>query len=448
MDRGILVIIAVYLIALPVLFRPVIHGVDPIGYYAWLKAAVVDHTLNVAQTFDHYIKVVPEFSGGIDPTIVTPTGYRHNQWAAGSAILWAPLYLVAHTLTSLAQLAGAPIQADGYTWPYLLAASFSSTLYGLAAVLFTYRMVRAYFGAFAATLATLAAWLATPLVFYMYSSPLMSHANDAFACTLTIYVWWMGRETLTRRNGVFLGMAIGLATWVRTQNVILLAVLFCLIAVQTVIALRRGQRIKVRAIIVHAAFVIVGTALTLIPLMLFWRVVYGGWVMNTYAASQPADPFDWRAPHVLQVLFSQERGLFIWSPVTVFVLWGYWQFGKRDRPLVLFLGLFLLGELYVISSWYAWSGATSFGPRFFSNMLAPFALGLGAFIYSLKRTPRWVLACVCAAFIIWNTLLIVQYSLELIPHTGAVDFEQVIRNQFLVIPQNIERVIHALLYRR
>jgi hypothetical protein len=45
-------------------------------------------------------------------------------------------------------------------------------------------------------------------------------------------------------------------------------------------------------------------------------------------------------------------------------------------------------------------------------------------------------------------LLIVQYALETIPRAGPVDVSLMIRNQFLIIPQNLDRVVRALLTRK
>ena len=47
------------------------------------------------------------------------------------------------------------------------------------------------------------------------------------------------------------------------------------------------------------------------PLMIFWRVVFGAWLLNTYSTIHGPHAFDWGGHHVLNVLFSSNRGLFI-----------------------------------------------------------------------------------------------------------------------------------------
>jgi len=442
-DRGVLVLFVFYLLAFPILFRPFIHGADTVGYYSWLRSAIIDGDLNVANEFDHFALEFDESSRAIDLSRTTATGYRHNQWASGSAILWLPLFLVAHGLTMLAHRVGAGPIADGYTWPYQFAASLASTFYSLGAMWFTYRIAKHYFGTFAATLASLTVWFSTPLVFYMYSHPLMSHANGAFVIALFVYVWWKTQASSSVWCGVWRGLAAGLATWVRTQNAVLIVVLGMEVVADLVIAARHSHD-SLWLIVRRGAVTLAGYLLLFVPLMAFWRVVFGAWVYNTYYATQGPGFLNWTAPHVLEVFFSSNRGMFTWAPITLMSLVGLrWLYEINRRMTLVLVGVFTC-QLYVIGSWFAWSGGVAFGPRFWANMIVVFTLGLVALIQRLPRIPRQVIVGVCSAFILWNVLLIVQYALETIPRSGPVDLVVMGRNQFLVIPNHLTRLIQAL----
>ena len=114
-------------------------------------------------------------------------GRRENYGPIGSAILWAPFYAVGHVV---ALATGAP--ADGYSQPYVSAVAYGSAVYGTLAVVLSAAIARRIAGRGLA--ASLVVCFGTPLVFYVYVAPPMSHANSAFAVALFVWVWLRVRE--------------------------------------------------------------------------------------------------------------------------------------------------------------------------------------------------------------------------------------------------------------
>ena len=272
-EPGFLIFSLIFLLLFPALFRPFIHGADTVGYYTWLRSAAIEGTLDVKSTFQHYSKEFGESTRDSDINRKTPTGYTHNQWAAGSAVLWAPLFLAAHAGVRIAGVFGANTPADGYSWPYPLAASLSSVLYGLIALCLMFYMARRLTDRFAAGLAVLTLWLATPMVFYMYSHPLMAHVNDAFINTLFVYAWWKTQDSYSPTAGLARGAVAGLATWVRTQNAVLIVILGLEVFADLLIAIRLKRSIK--PVISRGLAALAGFLFLFIPLMIFWHVIFG-----------------------------------------------------------------------------------------------------------------------------------------------------------------------------
>jgi hypothetical protein len=251
LSSGQRLILLIYLILFIPLFRPIVDGLDPVGYYAWARSVLIDHDLNVANEFDHY--GILEHMASLTNGKLTPTGYFHNQFAAGSALLWLPAMTVAHLIARLAQSLGLSVQADGHS---------------------------------------------------------------------IVYTWWQTAETQLRfRGGMLRGLAAGLALWVRTQNAILLVALLGEAAFDILVAWRHdGLGTALKNHLPILAGLAVGYCAWLLPLMVFWRVVFGAWVVNTYRAVNP--PLDWRAPHAIDILISTDRGMFTWSPITLPALIG------------------------------------------------------------------------------------------------------------------------------
>src|SRR6185436_386125 len=142
------------------------------------------------------------------------TGRRLNYAPIGAAVVWAPFYAVGHVV---ALVTGAP--ADGFSQPYISAISYGSAFYGFAAVVLSAIIARRLVGR--GLLASLVILIGTPLVFYAYVAPGFGHAASAFCVSLFVWVWLRARERWTVRDGVLLGLAGGLMTLVREQDVLL-----------------------------------------------------------------------------------------------------------------------------------------------------------------------------------------------------------------------------------
>jgi hypothetical protein len=439
---GALLIVLIYILLLPALFRPLVYRIDPAGYYSWARSVLIDRDLNVKNEFVHF---------DLDKdTPTTRTGYKHSQWAAGSGFLWLPAMAVADAAVAVSDSLGAPIVRDGYSWPYVMAAALSSTLAGLCAVLLIYSLGRKLFGNFAALLASIVVWLGTPMVYYQYYEPLFSHANDALLNALFVVLWWHARRRGYRPNWMFaLGLVGGAAVWLRTQNVILLAVVVLEAGYDLVLTVwRHTWRSDIRPLCFRVAALLGGFLCLFVPQLLFWRTVYGSWIVNTYQATG-GGTFDWRARHVLEVLVSTDRGMFVWAPITVVCLAGVGQLFRADRRLAFLLSTIALFQLYVIGSWSHWEGGAAFGPRFWIAQVPFFTLSLAALVGYVNRRfgrfrSRFVLILVGGLFITWNVLLMLQYVTGMVAATGQVELSKMIVNQFVVASRGMELVAQRL----
>lgn len=440
-DRGMVILLIVFLAAFPLLFKPWIHGFDTVAYYSWLRTTVMDGNLDVGDEFTHY--------GYGAERGMTITGYTYNEWAVGSAVLWSPFFLIAHGFSLLAPALGLPVVADGYGAQYIWAVSISSAVYAFIGILLTYHLGRALFSPNICTLATLAIWLASPLVFYMYSHPLMSHANDAFAYALYLYTWHRTRQFPEWRKAVLRGATAGLCALVRQINAVLV---FFALAEIIVDGIRAWQSYRhaseFRRAIRNAAVFSLTWWIVYMPQVIVWRVVLGHWIeLNPYAAGAGAG-FDWLHPHFLDVLFSTDRGLFTWSPLLLLATVGWAYLWRQERRLASLVVTNFVLQLSVIAAWSSWSAAAAFGQRFFTNVVPAFALGLAALLTSIQRRIqfRWLVVG-CALFVLWNGLLMVRYVLGDVPRMGPVPLEDLLLGQFTVVPRYFNRIIEILLKR-
>ncbi|MCC7355736.1 MAG: hypothetical protein IT330_18495 [Anaerolineae bacterium] len=213
-NKGLLALALIYLFALVTIFKP------------WVRSAAIDCDLDTYNEFQHYEGAQdeePQSTAWRNFFRRTETGLWSNHYPVGSAVLWSPFFILAHAVTRLLNLAGYGIAPDGYSSLYVVFSTFGSTVAAFVGLALVYRIARGLYGDFTATLATASIWLASPLVFYMYMHPSMSHANDAFANALFVWVWYATRPARGHKGWLALGLAGGPAALVRTQNVLLMA---------------------------------------------------------------------------------------------------------------------------------------------------------------------------------------------------------------------------------
>ncbi|MDT7883606.1 MAG: hypothetical protein RQ891_01960 [Thermoflexus sp.] len=434
-NRHPVILIGVWVAVLLLLFRPQLHGMDTVAYYAWLRAAVIRGSLDVSEEFIRF--------GYGGERGLSPTGYRINEWSVGPALLWSPFFLMAHGLVRLGNALGIPWEADGYSAPYQTLTALGSALYALIGLELLRRLALRIASPAAALWGVLTAWLASPLVFYMSAHPFMSHAVDFFVNAGFLLAWtcW---EKPTPWARLALGWIGGLAAAVRYPN----ATLLLWPALED---LRQALRAP-REGLLRLLSLGVGAWIGFLPQMIVWRVVFGAWIVGNPYGIAGAGTFDLRAPHLLEVLFSTNRGLFPWTPIAAFALAGLVGPLRRARPAWARLLLAQTGaQLYIVGSWSVWSGAAAFGPRLLTGLFAGFALGLAALYEAGRR--RWGMKPALAlslGAVAWNLILLARYGLEDVPRMGPVPLSTLWLGQLTFIGRalgELDRIGQALLRR-
>lgn len=412
--REFLILLVIFLVAGALFFKPWVHGADGMAYYSWLRSTVIDRNLNTTDEYVHF-----GFTEIVDKT---STGYQDNPWAVGSAILWSPFFLVVHAFA----------RGDGYAAPYFVAISLASALYAFAALLLSYRLARSLFAADIALLAVIVIWFASPLVFYMYMHPSMSHANDAFVNTLFVTVWLTTRGKRRPWGWALLGGCIGLAALVRTQNGLLVLV--------PAFELISGLRSNHKRSLSNAVLFVAGLFLAFSPQMFTWWRVYGSPIVPNPYATTPGNTFNPLSSAFLNVLFSSNHGLFTWTPAILPAVVGLFFLSRRDRGLAMVLATIFLSQVWLVGGWSMWNGAAAFGQRFMVNNTVTYILGLAALLESLRRRIGLrVLSAAGAFFVLWNFGLLAQYITQIIPRQSAVSLTTIAANQTLVIGIVIEQ---------
>jgi len=216
-EWGVLLLLA--LVSL-VLFTPRIYGADEIKYFAPLRSFYFDGDFHYENEYAYFIERDPVAHAGLVPyrDTVTSTGYRLNDGTIGAALLWSPFYIAADVYVVVTGWFGSEVPRDGYSSPYIWAVCLGSMFWGTGGLFLTYRLCREYADTASSTAAIVGIWFATPVVFYLYITPPMGHANSLFAVSLFVFIWLHTRDERQMWEWIVLGASAGLMVLVRELN--------------------------------------------------------------------------------------------------------------------------------------------------------------------------------------------------------------------------------------
>ncbi|MGB2592403.1 MAG: glycosyltransferase family 39 protein [Candidatus Acidiferrum sp.] len=468
--------LVLFLLSLPLL-NPWVRG-DGVGYYAFARATLIQHNLDFTRDYQEANSSFRD--GRLDkngqpiPEFRTPTGHLENHFTVGPAILWAPFLLVAHAGVLAARAMGSTVAADGFSSPYRIAMALATAFYGFLGLLISFRLARKYVDERWAFIATLAIWSASSLPVYMYFNPSWSHAQSAFIVALFLWYWDDTRDSRRLGQWVLLGIISGLMLNVYYANAMLFVILVFEALREYAVAVRSRMTSAVDATsssaaagapnagnavapsgiaqllarhLVFAAVVLI----CLVPTFVAHKIIYGGPLATGYI---PIGQWYWKSPFLLSVLFSSDHGLIAWTPVLLFAVIGLFAFWRSvPRVGAAFLAA-AIAFYYFIASYPDWAGISSYGNRFFVSLTPLFILGLAVFLdrftraFRTRRSALWAACVFLGCFALWNGGLMFQWGTHLVPARGPISFEQMIRNQFLVVPRQITTQLDTYLFRR
>lgn len=406
----------VFLLSLPAVTAR-LYASDEVQYFAYLRSLWFDHDLSFENEYQYFFDRGVAASPAFHETFLertTETGRRINFATIGCALLWSPFYAAADLAT---RAAGGVWPADGFSQPYISAVAYGSATYGALAVWMSALVAGRLVGRGAA--AALLVWLGTPLLFYMYVAPPMSHACSAFAVAAFTLAWLHVRERWSAGGLALLGALAALMAMVREQD--------AFFAIGPMIDFGRTLRLRARGnprvrepgpatLLGHAALGVVVGSLAYLPQALSYLALNGYVGPSRLVARK----MNWAAPHVLQVLVSPSHGFFVWTPLALVALLGLLALavgaGTRgahdDRRWVAFCLLTMaVVQVWVAGSVESWTVAGAFGQRRFVALTLVLTVGVAA-VLTLPRGPqlRRVAAVLLALCAWWNVGLLLQFG--------------------------------------
>src|SRR5690606_30388307 len=157
----------------------------------------------------------------------------------------------------------------------------------------------------------------------------------------------------------------------------------------------------------HPVLTVVAFCLVLLPQALYWKLMTGEWITNSYA-NNAGEGFDLWDPYLADYLFSFRKGWFIYTPLMLLAIIGIPWLWRRQRALFWPLIVFLPLQLWIASSWTTWWYAGgSFSARSMVPAYVLLAIPLGGLLQQAWQ-HRGSRAILFAATIVFTALNLFQ----------------------------------------
>jgi hypothetical protein len=339
---------------------------DDESYFAYARTVLVDRDLN--------------FSNEPLQTLRGPNAsMQAARYSIGPGLAWIPFLAIGRLVPSQTSN-----QVSLAEW---IAACLGTICLGLGSVLALFFLLRRFFSVDTAFWAVVCVWLSSPLLYYLFRRPLMSHGAEFFflsaACALVAFV----RHDSPRWHFVLIGACLGwlfLSRWMDAPYVAALGLLTAFIVVRT-----PGKPLG------RLAFLATSAGLAAAAQFLIWRHLTGHWYPGVVMFDLPAvrssvvfSVFPWTWRHLRDLFIGSGWGIIWLSPVLWLAIPGLFLPASHQRLRYLRVALALSAVLtfWVAANWPSHGG--EFGSRYLIPCWALFTLGFALLLDRLVEHPR------------------------------------------------------------
>ncbi|MDD5506749.1 MAG: hypothetical protein PHD25_00290 [Bacteroidales bacterium] len=338
---------------------------DGKGYYAYLPAIFIYHDLHFG-FFDEIEKVTYYNENHYYDYRYTLEGKVINKYYAGTALAMLPFFGIGHLLSAISgQL------MDGYSSWYTTCINLAAIVYLAIGLVFLKRLLKSFVvrSSFI-TLILVAVVFGTNVFYYTVVEFAMSHIYS-FAF-VTMFLFYARKYLLETKAShlIIAGLLLGMITLIRPVNMLII------LAVPFLAGSRRELVVALRSLLINrkgCITAVVGFLAVFSVQMIIYTIQTGHFWVYSYGE----EGFSFLHPHMLAILFSYKKGLFLYTPLLFISLSGFYFLWKKDHFSAWWLTGFLLLLTYVLSSWWMWYYGGSFSSRVYIEYFSIFAILLG-----------------------------------------------------------------------
>lgn len=405
---------------------------DGSGYYAFLPQWFIYKTDNF-EFIDSIQKKYPDarFNDGISYNFETNENF--NKYFIGTPILQAPGFLITHYLATIFHL-----DNDGYSTIYQIYTvliAFIFVFLGfwcIAKILSYYRVSR-----FTKLVTLLAIGFGTNIGAFIIYNPTFSHAFSFAVISffiLSLYRWREANNPI--KHIPLLAFLVGFIFILRpTDGIVALLIPFFFKNKKSIL-------LFIRNIFTTKAsfYLLIGVSLFILPIFLQVLSTHqqqGIWSLNSYVNER----FDYFTnPKIIEVLFGFRKGLFIYSPILLISLFGFYTLWKKDKFIAIGSILLLIIFTYITASWWCWWYGGGLGMRPYINIFVLFAIPFGLLFEAISNRLKIVIL-VCSAVFVYMYQIYQYQMVNNILHYDNMNYAQ-FKQVFMQTDKRFEWSLH------
>jgi hypothetical protein len=343
---------------------------DALGYYMYLPGIFI---YDDYKKFDWLAEINEKYAvtgGDFYQASKLENGNYVGKYFAGVAILQSPLFFIGHLSAGMLGY-----DQDGFSPPYQWAISLGVIFYVILSLFGLRYVLLQFFNDRDVAVTLVLLTLASNLIQYVSIHNGMSHGFIFPLYVLILFFTFKWHERPAMVWAFAIGMTIGLATICRPTEAIMLFIPL-LWGIQNKDA-SKEKWAKVKSNKSHIYALVVGGTLAIAPQIIYWKSVTGSFVHNV------GSKWEFFNPH-FRVLFGPENGWFVYTPVALFFVLGF--FFLKKYPFKKSVLYFCLINIWIIIAWHDWRYGATYSTRALSQSYPVFAFALAALVHEVSKT--------------------------------------------------------------
>lgn len=377
-------------IAWAIIGSPFIFG-DGYGYYHAGKA--------LAEKGSFTTEEKPEYYNYTGHGVIEYQGKFITPYTVGNALIWLPLLGLYSNIESGSTTSDYYYAFNGHSLLDGIVISLSAITLASLSVLLIYESLQILgFSKRISYFSVTTTFLGSFTLPYTIINASYSHIYEVFIFSLIIYLCLKLRsnkfEKIKYKNGaiILIGSLVGLLFLIRPFDILLLLPIG--------IFLLKKFRAK-------ALLLILGGIPFALIFFSYNLASYGSILTTGYSLSD-GFVFIFNLDRLIQLLFSDIRGWYIYSPLIFISTVGLFIINKQKKDLILLTLAPLAAILFGYSFWQNWWAGDSAGQRFLIVLLPIITLGTASFINHFKRR-KTLLAIAVSLLSVYSLLLFILY---------------------------------------
>jgi hypothetical protein len=340
-----------------------IYG-DGNGYYVTAQSLLYDHTFKSNRILSH----LKNFQGRDYIFSRVFWDESKNPYSVGTSLTWLPALAVTSIFSD-----------DPTDLFHEVCVGITGILFIIFGLYFLDKYLRNFYDKDVVDITIISLFFASNLLYYSSFEPALSHQPSFFLISFCLY--WTHKLKHSAINLFLMGLLFGLVYITRISDTLLLIpILFTL-----------------KLDFANLFYLVLGFSTGIVPQIAAQYYYYGSILRNFYV-TESSNQWSFQLVHLLEYLFSYQKGLFVWSPIYLIGVFGLIKIRKYLILATLF-SLWCLGAF-----WSTHSAMTAgFGQRLSFAAIPYFALGIAPIYDQHMHRSRLVYLTI---FSVWNFFLL------------------------------------------